>query len=43
MASSEPAPELPVRFIVVTFAVAALVGALVLYFGLTGQLGAAIP
>jgi len=32
-----------VRFIIATFAVATIVGALILYFGLNGQLGAAIP
>jgi len=30
-------------FILVTFGVAAVVGGLILYFGLHGQLGAAIP
>jgi hypothetical protein len=35
--------NLPTRFIVLTFVAAAVVGALILYFGLTGQLGATIP
>lgn len=35
--------DLPIRFIVVTFVVAAIVGALILYFGIHGQLGATIP
>jgi hypothetical protein len=36
-------PRLPLGFIVATFAVAAAVGALILYLGIQGQLGAAIP
>jgi len=43
MPTPPPEPELPIRFVVVTFVVAAVVGALILYFGLTGQLGAGIP
>jgi hypothetical protein len=43
VADGAPTAKLPVGFIVATFAVAAVVGALILYFGLNGQLGAAIP
>ncbi|HYA10552.1 MAG TPA: hypothetical protein VEH10_02625 [Thermoplasmata archaeon] len=43
MAGHGPTATLPVRFIILTFVGAAVAGALILYFGLTGQLGAAIP
>ena len=43
MAPSAPPAKLPIVFIVATFAAAAVVGGLILYFGLGGQLGAAIP
>jgi len=43
MSRSESSPGLPVAFIVVTFVAAAIVGAVVLYLGLNGTLGAAIP
>ena len=36
-------PEFPLRFVVVTFVLSGLVGAVILYFGLRGQLGAPIP
>lgn len=38
-----PSPAPPIRFIVVTFVVAAAVGAVVLYLGLTGYIGAGVP
>ena len=43
MAPRTPAPKFPTRFVVATFVGAAIVAALILYFGLGGQLGAAIP
>lgn len=43
MDDAPPGPRLPVRFVVVTFVVAAAVGAAILYFGLSGQLGAGVP
>ena len=43
MSTPGPQPEFPLRFVVVTFVLAGVVGAAILYFGLRGQLGAAIP
>jgi hypothetical protein len=43
MTSARPKPPFPRLFVAVTFAAATIVGVLVLYFGLTGQLGATIP
>jgi hypothetical protein len=43
MPALPPKPELPLRFVVVTFVAATVVGVAILYFGLTGQLGAGIP
>jgi len=43
MANAPSGPKLPWRFVVVTFVVAGVVGAAILYFGLSGQLGAGIP
>ena len=41
---TESAPSgTSLRFVVVTFVAAGIVGALVLYLGLTGQLGGPIP
>lgn len=39
----EPSPPVPLTFIIVTFAVAIVVGALIIYFGINGQLGGPIP
>ena len=41
---TEPTPPgASLRFVIVTFLAAAIVGGLVLYLGLTGQLGGPIP
>lgn len=43
MASPSPDPKFPTVFVVATFVGAAVAGAAILYFGLGGQLGGAIP
>jgi len=43
VASERSAPQTPRLFIVVTFVAAAVVGGLILYLGLGGQLGSPIP
>ena len=43
MPESSPDPSIPPAFLIVVFAVAILIGALVAYFGITGHLGAGIP
>jgi len=43
VAAPNPRPEFPTVFVVATFVLAAAAGALILYFGITGQLGASIP
>jgi hypothetical protein len=42
-ASTAPAPAFPTAFVIVTFAVAIAVGALVTYLGIRGTIGAGIP
>ena len=39
----EASPPVPLTFIIVTFAAAIAVGALIIYFGINGQLGGPIP
>ncbi len=41
--SAEPAPTLPLSFVIVVFAVAIAIGAAIAYLGITGQIGAGIP
>jgi len=43
VAPERSTPPTPVLFIVVTFVAAAVVGGLILYLGLRGQLGTAVP
>ncbi len=43
MTAETPDPKVPLRFVIVTFLAAGLVGAAILYFGLGGQLGGPIP
>jgi hypothetical protein len=43
VAPSGGGARLPLGFIAATFVVAAAIGGLILYFGIQGQLGAAIP
>jgi hypothetical protein len=42
-AMPEPTPKVPLSFIVVTFSVAIIVAAAIIYFGINGQLGGPIP
>jgi len=43
MTSSTPIPKISTSFVIVVFTVAVVVGALVIYFGITGALGGPIP
>lgn len=43
MPASPETPKVPLFFLVATFVGAGIVGALILYFGLGGQLGGGIP
>ncbi len=43
MAATSTTPELPMTFVIVTFAVAVAVGLLILYLGLDHLIGTAIP
>ncbi len=43
VSAAAPTPPVPLTFIVVTFVAAGVVSAAILYFGLTGHLGTAIP
>ena len=39
----EPVPPVPLSFLIATFGGAIAVGALIIYFGIHGQLGGPIP
>jgi hypothetical protein len=41
--AAPPKPEFPLRFVIVTFGVAVVVLALIVYFGVTGQIGGPVP
>lgn len=43
MSASAPLPKPPLLFLILTFGIAITVGVLVIYFGMTGQIGAGIP
>jgi hypothetical protein len=43
MAAESATPPVPMRFLIVVFAAAIIVGALIAYFGFGGQLGGPIP
>ena len=43
MAAEHEAPPVPLSFLIVVFSVAIIVGAVVAYLGITGQLGGPIP
>jgi hypothetical protein len=43
MSSSQGAPTVSTGFVIATFAFAIIVGVLIAYLGITGQLGASIP
>ena len=40
---AKPSPTLPLSFVIVVFAAAIVIGAVIAYLGITGQIGAGIP